>query len=242
MPNNLHSQTLRHLGEAIVAGQYPRDKTLPPEPVLCVQLGVSRTVLRESVKSLVAKGLLSTGPKVGTRVLAEDHWNWLDPDVLTWKFRMGFSSDFLHSVCELRRLVEPACLRLAAQRVTPEQLTELQSAFSGMQAAVAQGLDDLSDDLRFHHLLLKAGGNRLVTQMSKLLRALLRAAHEQLGRRPAVPNSTLPWHAAVLQALQARDPDRAQRAMAELIDAVEEDLARFLKTRQTFARDLPASA
>ena len=231
MSKNLHRKTLHHLGEAIVAGHYPRNKTVPPEPLLCATLGVSRTVLRETVKSLVAKGLLSTGPKVGTRVLTEDHWNWLDPDVLAWQFRVGFSREFLHSVCELRRVVEPQCLRLAAERATDQQLLELQAAFHRMQQAVAAGVDDLSEDLHFHHLLLKAGGNRLLGQMSRLLQALLRAGFERLGRRPAVPDPHLPWHAAVLAALVARDPEQAQQAMGALIDALEADMVDFFKSQ-----------
>jgi len=235
MPNNLHRRTLHSLGEAIVAGRYVRDKALPPEPVLCVELGVSRTVLREVVKSLVAKGLLSTGPKVGTRVLAEEQWSWLDPDVLSWKFRVGLSPEFLRSVTELRQVVEPHCLKLATERATAEQLAEIQEAFTCMQAAVASGLDDLSDDLRFHHLLLQASGNRLLGQMSRLLRALLRAGFEVLGRRPAVPNSSLPWHSAVLQAVLARDAFQAQQAMIELINAVEDDLGRVLRAQPPLA-------
>lgn len=231
MSNNLHRQTLHRLGEAIVAGHYARDKAMPPEPLLCAEMGVSRTVLREVVKSLVAKGLLSTGPKVGTRVLAEEQWSWLDPDVLAWKFRVGLSPEFLRSVTELRRVVEPPCLRLATERATAEQLAEIQLAFARMQETVAAGLDDLSDDLRFHHLLLQASDNRLLGQMSRLLRALLRAGHDLLGRRPAVPNSSLPWHSAVLQAVVARDAAQAQHAMIELINAVEDDLGRYLQAQ-----------
>ena len=85
-------------------------------------------------------------------------------------------------------------------RASAEQLAELQQSFERMRQAAAQGLDDLSEDLRFHHLLLKAGGNRLLGQMSKLLLALLRAAHDRMGRRPAVPDASMPWHAAVLSA------------------------------------------
>ncbi len=241
MSTSLHSQTLHRLGEAIVAGHYTLERAIPPEPLLCAQLGVSRTVLREAVKSLVAKGLLSTGPKVGTRVLHHEQWNWLDPDVLEWQFRVGLSLEFLHSVSELRRVVEPASVRLAAQRASAEQLAEIEDAFVGMQQAVADGADDLSEDLRFHHLLLKASGNRLLLQMSKLLRALMRAAFSLMGRRPAVPNSTLPWHAEVLQAVQVRDAERAQQAMLALIDAVEDDLTRFLRAQPAPEGALPLS-
>ena len=69
---NVHGHTVDRLGEAIVAGRYAVGGAVPPEPLLCDELGVSRTVVREAVKSLVAKGLLVTGPKVGTRVLPAD--------------------------------------------------------------------------------------------------------------------------------------------------------------------------
>jgi DNA-binding FadR family transcriptional regulator len=109
---NVHGNTVDFLGEAIVAGRYPVGGSLPPEPVLCEQLGVSRTVIRESVKSLVAKGLIFTGPKVGTRVLSEEHWNWFDTDVIAWQAKAGLTAEFLRDLQELRRVVEPAAVRL----------------------------------------------------------------------------------------------------------------------------------
>ena len=111
---NVHGHTLDLLGEAIVGGRYPVGAAIPPEPMLCEELGVSRTVVREAVKSLVAKGLLVTGPKVGTRVLPEDNWNWFDPEVVQWKSKMGLTREFLRDLQELRRVVEPAGVRLAA--------------------------------------------------------------------------------------------------------------------------------
>ena len=76
---------------------------MPPEPKLCEELGVSRTVIRESVKSLVAKGLVSTGPKVGTRVLPEDAWNWFDPDVVIWQSKAGLTREFLRDLQDPKR-------------------------------------------------------------------------------------------------------------------------------------------
>ena len=97
---NAHGLTLARLGEAIVAGRYAAGTSIPPEPLLCEELGVSRTVIREAVKSLVAKGLLVTGPKVGTRVLAEEQWNWFDPDVVAWQSRVGLTREFLRDLQE----------------------------------------------------------------------------------------------------------------------------------------------
>ena len=91
MVKNVHGHTLDLLGQAILSGRYAVGASLPPEPVLCEELGVSRTVVREAIKSLVAKGLISTGPKVGTRVLTDEQWNWFDPDVITWQAQAGLT-------------------------------------------------------------------------------------------------------------------------------------------------------
>ena len=116
MIKNVHGHTVDLIGEAIVAGRYPEGGVIPPEPMLCEELGISRTVVRESIKSLIAKGLLVAGPKVGTRVLASEQWNWFDPDVVIWQSKAGLSREFLRDLQELRRIVEPAAVRLAAAR------------------------------------------------------------------------------------------------------------------------------
>ena len=95
---NVHGNTVDHIGEAIVAGRYAAGMSIPPEPILCDELGVSRTAVREAVKSLIAKGLVTTGPKVGTRVSTEEHWNWFDPDVIAWKSKAGITAAFLRDL------------------------------------------------------------------------------------------------------------------------------------------------
>jgi DNA-binding FadR family transcriptional regulator len=132
MIKNVHGNTVDHLGEAIVAGRYAVGASIPPEPVLCQELGVSRTVVREAVKSLIAKGLMTTGPKVGTRVLSEDHWNWFDPDVIIWQSKAGLTPEFLRDLQDLRRVVEPAAMRLAAARATAQDIAEVEAAYEGM--------------------------------------------------------------------------------------------------------------
>ncbi|HEX9720792.1 MAG TPA: GntR family transcriptional regulator, partial [Ramlibacter sp.] len=129
---NVHGNTLDHLGEAIVAGRYRPGASIPPEPRLGEALGVSRTVIREAVKSLVGKGLVSTGPKVGTRVLPEEHWNWFDPDVILWQAKAGLTPEFLRDLQDLRRVVEPAAVRMAAERATVQDIAEIEEAFAGM--------------------------------------------------------------------------------------------------------------
>ena len=229
---NIHGVTLDRLGEAIVAGRYAAGASIPPEPLLCKELGVSRTVIREAVKSLVAKGLLVTGPKVGTRVLAEEQWNWFDPDVVAWQSRVGLTRDFLRDLQEMRRLIEPAAVRLAAERATPAVIADIESAYAGMKDAIENGGDYVSHDLRFHQGLLRACGNRMMVQMSKALGALLRTSFEIATTRPDGPASSLPLHRAVLDAVIERSPIKAEIASRLLIDGARKDIDQVLASRR----------
>jgi DNA-binding FadR family transcriptional regulator len=241
MSKNVHGQALDHLGVAIVSGRYPPGTAVPPEPLLGEELGVSRTVVREAVKSLVAKGLVSTGPKVGTRVLPPQQWNWFDPDVIVWQSRAGLTRDFLRDLQELRRVVEPAAVRIAAERATAADIAEVEDAFAGMKHAVEHGGDYVSHDLHFHQGLIRACHNRMLVQMSKALAALLRTSFEISTTRKDGPRNSLPLHREVLDAVIAREPERAERAVLVLIDGAREDIDAVLARRTPLPRlDSPA--
>lgn len=238
---NVHGTTLDLLGAAIVGGRYATGASLPPEPLLGEELGVSRTVVREAVKSLVAKGLISTGPKVGTRVLPAEHWNWFDPDVIVWQSQAGLTREFLRDLQELRRVVEPAAVRIAAERATPADIAEIEAAFAGMKKAVEEGGDYVAHDLRFHQGLLRACHNRMLVQMSKALSALLRTSFEISTTRKDGPRNSLPLHRAVVDAVIARQPDRAEQAILVLIDGAREDIETVLASRRRLPKlDAPA--
>jgi DNA-binding FadR family transcriptional regulator len=229
---NMLGHTLDLLGESIVSGYYPPESVVPPETVLCKEFGVSRTVIREAVKSLVAKGLLSTGPKVGTRVLPADQWNWFDPDVVAWKSKMGLTREFLRDLQDLRRVIEPAAVRLAAERATAQDIQDIEAAYAGMKYAIEFGGDSVTHDLLFHQGLLRACHNRMVAQMSKAIGALLRTSFEITTTRPNGMALSLPLHRAVLDAVIARAPDAAEKAVLILIDSVREDIETVLDSNQ----------
>jgi DNA-binding FadR family transcriptional regulator len=236
MIKNVHGNTVDHLGAAIVSGRYPPETSMPPEPLLCEHLGVSRTVVREAVKSLIAKGLVTTGPKVGTRVLPPEQWNWFDPDVIVWQSQVGLTPEFLRDLQELRRVVEPAAVRMAAERSTREDIVEIEAAFQGMRRAVEEGGDYVTHDLRFHQGLLRASRNRMMIQMSKALSALLRTSFEISTSRQDGPRNSLPLHRAVLDAVISRDAARAETAILVLIDGAREDIETVLASRSRLPR------
>ncbi len=229
---NVHGHTLDLLGEAIVAGRYLPGGTLPPESALCETLGISRTVVREVVKSLVAKGLVTTGPKVGTRVMSSAKWNWFDPDVVAWQCKAGLTREFMREVQELRRVLEPAAVKLAAERATAQDIEAIEAAYAGMKDAIDHGGNYVEHDLRFHQGLLRACHNRMIVQMSDALATLLRLAFEISTSRPHGPASSLPMHRAVLDAVIAHSPAKAEAASMLLIDSARVDMEQVLASRR----------
>lgn len=236
MIKNAHGHTVDLLGEAIISGRYRAGAIIPPEPVLGEELGISRTVVREAIKALAAKGLLVTGPKVGSRVLPQDAWNWFDPDVIAWQARIGLTPEFLRDLQDLRRVVEPAAVRLAAERATDADIADLEAAYAGMKQAIEHGGDYVTSDLRFHHGLLRAARNRMLTQMSKALNALLRTSFEISTARKNGPAMSLPMHRAVLDAVKAHDPAEAERAIIKLIDGARADIEAVLGSQRRLPR------
>ncbi len=241
MIKNVHGNTVDYLGAAIVAGRFGVGGALPPEPLLCEELGVSRTVVRESVKSLVAKGLIQTGPKVGTRVLPSAQWNWFDPDVIGWQARAGLTPEFIRDLQDLRLIVEPAAVKLAALRATSSDIDAIEEAFAGMKSAVENGGDYVKFDLRFHQGLLCASHNRMLVRMSQALSALLRTSFEISTVKKDGPRNSLAMHRAVLDAVIARNATNAERAIRVLIDGAHRDIELVLKSRRGLTRLKPAA-
>src|ERR1700761_1142001 len=120
--HNLTYTIVEQLGQAIVTGAYNASNTFPIEADLCKQFGASRSVLREAVKMLTAKGLLRARPRQGTSVEPEQHWNLLDPDVLRWLLERKFSLSLLAEFTEVRLEIEPMAAHLAARHATPDTI------------------------------------------------------------------------------------------------------------------------
>src|SRR5437762_3646065 len=116
----LHGAIARKLGADILSGDYAAGETLPTEAMATETLGVSRAAYREAIQTLIAKGLVESRPKAGTRVLPRDRWNLLDPDVLACAFAREPDHGLIASLFELRGIVEPAHAARAAARRTRE--------------------------------------------------------------------------------------------------------------------------
>jgi DNA-binding FadR family transcriptional regulator len=121
---------------------------------------------------------------------------------------------------------------MAALRATPKDIAVLEEAYAGMERAVTLGGDYVTNDLRFHQGLLQASNNRMLVQMSKALGALLRTSFELSTIKKDGPKKSLPLHRAVLDAVIARDPGKAEKAICGLIDGAHADIEQILGSRR----------
>jgi DNA-binding FadR family transcriptional regulator len=229
----LHGQVVHALGRQILSGR------VRPGDVLPLQLGVpvSRTVLREAVKVLAAKGLVEARPKTGTRVRARQDWNLLDPDVLAWQQEDAASAaSFLKKITEVRLIVEPAAAALAAQRARPGELLLIERAYRDMEAALAERTADYETfdqaDMRFHQAIVRACGNDLLQQMAQVVYSGLWVSFQATSRLPGKAKASLPKHRAILDSIRKRNAPRAHEAMRRLVQTTSRTIDALPKRRR----------
>lgn len=215
---NLCYGLVESLGRSIVAGRFDAT-SFPTEGELASQHGTSRSVTREAVKMLTAKGLLRARPRQGTSVTPESNWNLLDPDVLRWLLERKFSLSLLKEFTEMRLAIEPAAVALVASRVDAATLARIEASLERMRAADRGEGDAVEADIAFHTDLLGASGNRFFANLDQLvntaLRISIRFTNSIKGR-----SASIPQHEEVLNAVRARDGERAAAAMRSLIQDV----------------------
>ena len=119
---NFHTFVINEIGRAIVSGQSPVGSVLASDAVMMEQFGVSRTVLREALKTLEAKGLVEARPKVGTRVSPKSRWNFFDSQVLAWHFHAPHDRRFYENLFEVRAALELPAVEGAARHRTAEHV------------------------------------------------------------------------------------------------------------------------
>jgi len=215
---NLTHGMLDTLGRAIVTGRY-ESRPFPTEAEIAKTHGVSRSVTREAVKMLTAKGLVSARPRQGTVVQPASAWNLFDTDVLRWTLERKFSVELLRHFNQLRVAIEPEAAALAARFGDEADFLAIRAGLEQMEAGEAGLTDPLEADIAFHVAILRASKNpfyaQLQTVVSTALRTSIRFTNKIKGRSANIPD-----HAAVADAIHARDPVAAKVAMTRIIGDV----------------------
>jgi DNA-binding FadR family transcriptional regulator len=212
---NLTFGMLEALGRAIVTGAYETQR-FPTEAELAAQHMVSRSVTREAVKMLTAKGLLTARPRKGTTVQPSSSWNLFDTDVLRWLLERKFSLELLRQFSELRIAIEPEAAALAAREGESATVAEIRAGYERMKAAEAVGADPLEADIAFHIAVLNASANPFYMQFRDVVATALRTSIRFTNRFEG-RTASLPAHQAVLAAIEAADPAAARDSMAAII-------------------------
>lgn len=220
-------QTMREIGLRILTADYKPGETIPAEIEFCTKLGVSRTVLREAIKLLTAKGMVTPRVKVGTIVNPRVQWNFLDPMLLEWLLAVEDVGPFLVKLSDLRKALEPAAASMAARNATFEDFERLHRACEDMAASTRDLGAWAAADLRFHQAVYVATHNEFFWPIGRLLEPALVAGFRATGSAQN-HRRCVPEHRELRDAILARDPDRAHRAAAHLMRTSDADLAQVL--------------
>ncbi|WP_395449365.1 FadR/GntR family transcriptional regulator [Aminobacter sp. UC22_36] len=217
---------VRAIAAEVLAGNYPVGSSLPSENDLCTEHGVSRTVIREALKTLAAKGLVLSRPRIGTVVCERDNWNIIDPQVLEWHAPNTLDPKLFDSILETRRAIEPLVAELAATRASLQEIADLELAWKGMEDAGSDVARFARSDAAFHQVLYGACHNPIFRQIGGMIETALNFALEATANSVDRRDEAVRVHYGVVEALRMRDATAARRAANEILDLAARDLAR----------------
>ena len=208
------------LVDAILRGDLEPGASLPPEAVLCEQFGVSRTVIRESVKRLEEKGLVTVAQGRGTQVLGAQSWNMVDATVLSALVANDATLGILDDLSVVRASLEGVIARDAATHRSLDDLERLREALHLMRDTIEDEPAFNAADVVFHTRVGDMSTNRLAVNLVQTLFGRAReSARFHLHSRLEI---TLEEHEQVFAAIEAGDADAAERAMrSHITDAWE---------------------
>lgn len=217
-PARLGTVVVSELLNRIVSGELPPLSTLPNEPALCEAFGVSRTVIRESVKLLEEKGLVRVRQGHGSTVAPKDDWNLLDPMVLECSVRNDHELRILDDIVDVRRVLESQMAREAATHATSEELSELRRLIAKMADEARTPAVFIDTDVDYHDGIMRASGNRLARAVVRTVQTEARASIRYTGqpRRIDCETSNV-GHLAIYERIAAGDGEGAAQATSEHI-------------------------
>ncbi|GAK28976.1 MULTISPECIES: FadR/GntR family transcriptional regulator [Serratia] len=213
---NLSYLLAEKLGQQILAGDYQAGSILPGEMELGEQFGVSRTAVREAVKMLAAKGMLLPRPRIGTRVMPQSQWNFLDQDLLTWWMTKENFDQVMQHFLILRTSLEPQACSLAAVNASNQQTTRLAELMAEMRALHVHFDREhwIQVDTQFHQLIYEASGNPFLTSFANLFSSVYQSYFRAITGNEVIK---LQNHQAIVDAILAGDGAGALAACQVLL-------------------------
>jgi GntR family transcriptional regulator, galactonate operon transcriptional repressor len=218
-----HQEAVDQIANWIVGGRFSAGTVLPREEDIGGELRVSRTVVREAMRTLVAKGMVEVRRRHGTRVTPIDSWSLFDPQVVDWRMTRGLTREFIEDLIRFRLGIEPYAAGLAA--ANPDfPVHRLNDAFARMSTAV-DGIGSYHEaDLDFHETIILGANNQFLRQLVPLMTNTLRASFSLSVISLETARGSLPMHRAVADAIIFGDSEGARRALTTLIEEARKDI------------------
>ncbi len=219
---NFHSYVINEVGRAIVAGDMPVGSSLPGDAEMMDRFGVSRTVLREALKTLEAKGLVEARAKVGTRVLPQSRWNLFDRQILSWKLESGPSPAFLSAFQIIRSGLEVQAARLAATHREAEHVRLLHYWLNQRSVMAHQPEPFAMSEFEIHRVVTEASGNPFLRASSAILEfgvavgVVARLTSDHQPPPEGLATALAGAYEALVRAIERGDADTAAATMADL--------------------------
>lgn len=220
--SRLYEQIVQQIEESIVEGKLKPGEQLPTERELAQQFGVSRTAVREAVKTLTEKGLVESHSGRGTFVVSGT------PQSMRHSLDSFFKSGDLKNssyLVELRGIIEPEVTVLAATRIEEQQLAMMRESVAVMDRSMRNPEAYIEADLDFHLALAEAAGNPLVLSLLDSIVGVLRQQRLGIFRVKGGPERGQIHHKRILEAIEQRDPAKAHEAMRAHLEQIREDSA-----------------
>lgn len=248
--SSLRRGVMDKLGQKIVQGHYQPGTVLSTEQDLAAKYEVSRTVIREAVKGLAARGLLSSRPNVGATINERQDWQWLDSDVIAWALDNKYNrADLLLSLYEAFAFVNPAVIENVAENATLEEIERIAAAYQGLEDTLGdidawdQAINEWYSLLYqiCRNVMLQNIALRLMDVFSTHLGSLSASKLAQLAphiKLPWLPSSTeaLHQHRQIYYSIEIHDSEIAFLTARRLFKAVMNNLQ--ILTKDSVVRQL----
>ncbi|MCR9137511.1 MAG: FadR family transcriptional regulator [Alphaproteobacteria bacterium] len=214
---SLATQVAREIGRRIVSNSYAPGDLIEDEAALADRYQVSRSVIRDAVKILVGKGLLEVRRGIGTRVRSRGSWGLLDDDVLAWYQSAPPNPEILRQLRDVRQIFEPKAARWAAERGSEDSHEQIRLAVERMEAEKGSVEDFVMADAVFHRSILRATQNEFLVALEGIIFSALLSSIRLTNVDPRSNEASLPFHRKVYESIAARDGDKAETVMEQLL-------------------------
>lgn len=225
----LAARVTEQLEAFLAQRQLPPGERIPAERDLAAQFGVSRTVVREAVRSLVAKGLLEVKPGSGTHVSTPSAERVTE--TMSWYLQANNSEPDLRKISEVRRLLEVEIAGLAAERRTEEDLREMRRILDDTSGVRRDRERFVEWDISFHAALAAATHNELFSILLDSVVSTLRKVRELGFNVPNTPERAKYFHELIFERVQEGNPSAARAAMREHMTEAERTMQQGMERR-----------